>query len=44
MEGHPKRVQVPFVATIVDRIEVFDSVVVVHKSEQPKRLPRAVFR
>lgn len=47
MEGHPKRVsqvQVPFVATIVDRIEVFDSVVVVHKAERPKRLPRAVFR
>jgi hypothetical protein len=47
MEGHPKRVeevQVPFAATIVERIEVFDSVVVVHRSEEPKRLPRAVFQ
>ena len=47
MEGHPKRVrevEVPFAATIVDRIEVFDSVVVVHRAEEPKRLPRAVFR
>lgn len=47
MEGHAKRVkdvQVPFAATVVDRIEVFDSVVVVHRSEAPKRLPRAAFR
>jgi Methyltransferase domain len=47
MEGHPKRVnevQVPFAATIVDRIEVFDSVVVVHRADEPKRLSRAVFR
>ena len=36
-EGHPKRVekvQVPFAATIIDRIEVFDSVVVVHRAEE----------
>ncbi|MBA0046090.1 class I SAM-dependent methyltransferase [Mycobacteroides sp. LB1] len=47
MENHPKRaeeVQVPFAATIIDRIEVFDSVVVIHRAEEPKRLPRAVFR
>jgi cephalosporin hydroxylase len=47
MEGHPKRlkeVEVPFAATIVDRIEVFDSVVIIHRAEEPKRLPRAVFR
>lgn len=47
MEGHPKRVnevQVPFAATIVDRIEVFDSVVVVHRADEPKRLSRAVFQ
>jgi hypothetical protein len=31
-------------ATIIDRIEVFDSVVVVHRAEEPKRLPRAAFR
>ena len=46
-EGHPMRVekvQVPFAATIIDRIEVFDSVVVVHRAEEPKRLSRAVFR
>lgn len=47
MEDHPKRleeVQVPFAATIIDRIEVFDSVVVIHRAEESKRLPRAVFR
>lgn len=47
MEGHPKRVeevQVPFAATIIDRIEVFDSVVVVHRAEEPKRLSRAALR
>lgn len=47
MEGHPKRlkeVRVPFVATIIDRIEVFDSVVVIHRADKPKSLPRAVFR
>lgn len=47
MEGHPKRlksVQVPLAATIIDRIEVFDSVVVVHRADEPRRLPRAVFR
>ncbi len=47
MEDHPKRlqeVQVPFAATIIDRIEVFDSVVVIHRAAEPKRLPRAVFR
>ena len=47
MEGHPKRVrevEVPFAATIIDRIEVFDSVVAVYRAETPKRLPRAVFR
>lgn len=47
MEGHPKRVQqvdVPFAATIIDRIEVFDSVVVVHRAKESKQLPRAVFR
>ncbi|MUM21162.1 class I SAM-dependent methyltransferase [Mycobacterium sp. CBMA271] len=47
MEDHPKRigeVQVPFAATIIDRIEVYDSVVVIHRAEEPKRLPRAVFR
>ena len=47
MEGNPKRlkeVQVPFAATIIDRIEVFDSVVAVHRAERPKPLPRAVFR
>ncbi|RDH76167.1 class I SAM-dependent methyltransferase [Mycolicibacterium moriokaense] len=46
-EGHPKRVaevEVPLAATIVDRIEVFDSVVVVHRAQEPKRLSRAVFR
>jgi len=47
MEDHPKRVEgvsVPFAATIVDKIEVFDSVVVVHRAEEPKRLSRAAFR
>lgn len=47
MEGHPKRVkkvEVPFAATIIDRIEVFDSVVVIHRAEEPKRLPRTVYR
>ncbi|WP_280832688.1 class I SAM-dependent methyltransferase [Mycolicibacterium frederiksbergense] len=47
MEGHPKRVkelEVPFAATIIDRIEVLDSVVVVHRAEEPKKLSRAVFR
>ncbi|MBB4852737.1 hypothetical protein HNP40_000103 [Mycobacteroides chelonae] len=47
MEGHPKRlreVQVPLATTIVDRIEIFDSVVVIHRTKEPKRLPRAVFR
>jgi predicted O-methyltransferase YrrM len=47
MERHPKRlteVEVPLAATIIDRIEVFDSVVVVHRAEEPKRLPRAAFR
>lgn len=47
MEGHPKRVdevEVPFAATIVNRIEVFDSVVVVHRAAEPKRLSRAAFR
>lgn len=46
-EGHPKRrreMEVPLAATIIDRIEVFDSVVVVHKAEEPKRLARAAFR
>lgn len=46
-EGHPKRraqIQVPFAATIIDRIEVFDSVVVIHRSSTPKPLPRAVYR
>lgn len=46
-EGHPKRVdrvRVPLAATIVERIEVFDSVVVVHRAKAPKRLSRAVFR
>jgi cephalosporin hydroxylase len=47
MEGHPKRVaelNVPFAATIIDRIEVLDSVVVVHRAEEPRRLPRAAYR
>jgi hypothetical protein len=47
MEGHPKRrkdVSVPLAATIIDRIEVFDSVVVVHRAAKPKLLPRAVYR
>lgn len=47
MEGHPKRVdevEVPLAATIIDRIEVFDSVVVVHRADEPKRLSRAAFR
>jgi len=47
MEDHPKRletVEVPFATTIIDRIEVFDSVVVIHRAEESKRLPRAVFR
>ncbi len=47
MEDHPKRideVEVPLAATIIDRIEVFDSVVVVHRAKEPKTLPRAVFR
>lgn len=47
MEGHPRRlegVQVPLATTIIDRIEVFDSVVVIHRAEKPKSLPRAVFR
>jgi predicted O-methyltransferase YrrM len=47
VEGHPKRVaevQVPFAATIIDRIEVFDSVVVIHRAEQSKRLPRSVYK
>ena len=42
MEGHPKRlteVDVLLAATIIDRIEVFDSVVVVHRAEEPKRCP-----
>jgi predicted O-methyltransferase YrrM len=46
MEGHPKRVremQVPLAATIIDRIEVFDSVVVVHRAKDSKPLPRASF-
>jgi hypothetical protein len=46
MEGHPKRVeevQVPFAATIIDRIEVFDSVVVVHRAKEPRHLSRAAF-
>lgn len=47
MEGHQKRVKevrVPFATTIIDRIEVFDSVVVVHRAAESKHLPRAVFR
>jgi hypothetical protein len=47
MEGHRRRVeevQVPFAATIIDRIEVFDSVAVVHRAEAPKHLSRAAFR
>ncbi|CKG92187.1 putative O-methyltransferase [Mycolicibacterium smegmatis] len=47
MEEHPDRVdhvQVPFAATIVDSIQVFDSVVVVHRSKEPKPLPRTVYR
>lgn len=47
MEGHRKRVDevpVPFAATAIDRIEVFDSVVVIHRAEEPKPLPRAVYR
>lgn len=47
MEGHPRRVEkldVPFAATIIDRIEVVDSVVVIHRAAESKRLPRAVFR
>ncbi|MDV3130408.1 class I SAM-dependent methyltransferase [Mycobacterium sp. 21AC1] len=47
MEGHPKRVgqvEVPLAATIIDRIEVFDSVVVVHRAPEPKHLSRAAFR
>lgn len=47
MEGHPKRVrevEVPLAATIIDRIEVFDSVVVVHRAAEPKHLSRAAFR
>jgi predicted O-methyltransferase YrrM len=47
MEGNPKRVkelEVPFAATIIDRIEVFDSVVIIHRAKEPKRLPRAVYR
>lgn len=47
MEGHPKRarrVEVPFAATIIDSVEVFDSFVVVHRSDKPKRLARAVYR
>ncbi|MGV9800274.1 class I SAM-dependent methyltransferase [Mycobacterium sp. NPDC003449] len=47
MEGHPKRVDqvtVPLAATLIDRIEVFDSVVVVHRAEQPKDLSRAAYR
>ncbi|SKS70039.1 Putative methyltransferase [Mycobacteroides abscessus subsp. abscessus] len=34
----------PLATTIIDRIEVFDSVVVIHRAEKPKSLPRAVFR
>ena len=47
MEGHPRRVdqvKVPFAATMIDSIEVFDSVVVIHRSKEPKPLPRAVYR
>lgn len=47
MEGHPKRLaklEVPFAATIIDRIEVVDSVVVIHRAAEPKKLSRAVFR
>jgi hypothetical protein len=47
MEGHPKRVrevEVPFAATIIDRIEVFDSLVVIHRTAEPKHLYRAAFR
>lgn len=47
MESHPQRVKevrVPLAATIIDRIEVFDSVVVVHRAEAPKPLSRAIFR
>jgi predicted O-methyltransferase YrrM len=47
LEGHPERVeevQVPFAATIIDRIEVFDAVVVVHRAKEPKYLSRATFR
>jgi hypothetical protein len=46
MEGHNKRikeVEVPFAASIIEKIEVFDSVVVIHRAQEPKRLPRAVF-
>jgi predicted O-methyltransferase YrrM len=47
VEGHPKRVaeiQVPLASTIIDRIEVFDSLVVIHRAAEPKRLPRSVYK
>ncbi len=47
MEGHQKRlrhVEVPYAATIIDRIEVFDSVVVIHRADESKRLPRAAYQ
>jgi predicted O-methyltransferase YrrM len=47
MEGHAKRideVEAPYATSIIDSIQVFDSVVVVHRAAEPKRLPRAAFR
>ncbi|MBN3459543.1 class I SAM-dependent methyltransferase [Mycobacterium sp. DSM 3803] len=47
MEGHRRRlreVEVPLAATLIEKIEVFDSVVVVHRASEPKRLSPAVFR
>ncbi len=47
MEGSEKRVgelEVPLATSIIDSVEVFDSVVVIHRAKEPKKLPRAVFR
>lgn len=46
MEGDRRRVtevRVPFAATIIEKIEVFDSIVVVHRAAQPKPLPRSAY-
>ncbi len=47
MEGHRKELKeldVPLATTIVEKIEAHDSVLVIHRAEKPKPLPRNIRR